>query len=64
MEKSDNDDKYIVALKHELEKTKKQLLGGVETKIIYKSRDVEDSIKVVKKEDDEVKKVYIYVPLE
>jgi len=40
LEKSDNDDRYISALKQEIEKLKKNA-NQVETKIIYKTRDVE-----------------------
>lgn len=39
LEKSDNDDKYIHALKKELDKLKSQ--GGTQTRIVYRDRPVE-----------------------
>ncbi|KAM3129583.1 hypothetical protein pb186bvf_018334 [Paramecium bursaria] len=47
LEKSENDDKYIAALKQELEKIKRQ--SNVETKIIYKQAD-EDETKRLQRE--------------
>lgn len=39
MEKSDNDDKYIHALKKELDKSKTQQ-SGMQTRIVYRDRPV------------------------
>lgn len=50
MEKSDNDDKYIAALKREIEKLKSVSPGGVQTRIVYRDRPVEKS----KSEADEL----------
>jgi len=41
LEKSDNDDKYIGALKREIEKLKSVSPGGVQTRIVYRDRPVE-----------------------
>jgi len=55
LEKSDNDDKYIHALKKELDKLKSQ--GGTQTRIVYRDRPVESKKNEVDELDENLVRI-------